>query len=340
MLLTRRTAIASMLTAVAAPVFAQSPPLVTVPTRGFNLPDWLADEPRVPATSTLRRLRDVGFESIRLPIDPAMISPTTVLRIAQVLDRTTSFGFNAILDMHPGPADADAVAAAWTEVARLLADTDPAHVYPELLNEPAFDPSDFAPLRDRLAAIVRTHAPNHTIIWGPARYQGIWELDNVRPLDDLNQIVAIHYYSPMAFTHQCESWGNSPLERIGNLPFPATRTDPRVEAAAAALTEADRAVLDEAFLADWTLTQIDADFATAGDWSRRTAIPVMLGEFGVLDFCVDPTSRATWIRAVRQAAELNKIGWAYWELDDGFGFISSRGDDAEFDHSIIAALLA
>jgi endoglucanase len=338
--LTRRTAIASMLAAAVAPVLAQSPTPVTVPSRGFNLPDWLAEDPRVPATGTLRRLRDLGFETIRLPIDPGLVSPAMLPRIAHVLDRATSFGFNAILDIHPGASDAETLIAAWTTLGPLLADTDPGRLYPELLNEPAFEATDFAPLRDRLAAIVRTHAPNHTIIWGPARYQGIWELDSIPPLDDLNQIVAIHYYSPMAFTHQCESWGNSPLERIGHLPFPATRDDPRVEAVAASLSDSDQAVLDDALLADWTLAQIDADFATAGDWSRRTGIPVMLGEFGVLDFCVDQVSRATWIRAVREAAEANNIGWAYWELDDGFGFISSRADDATFDHSIIAALLA
>jgi len=340
MSLTRRTAIASLLAAAAAPALVRAQPAVTVPTRGFNLPDWLATEPRIPATATLRRLRDLGFESIRLPIDPIAVTPAMLPHIAGVLDRTTSFGFNAILDLHPGPTDGATLAAAWTLLAPLLADTDPAHVYPELVNEPPFEPSDFAAVRDRLAGIVRTHAPNHTLIWGPARYQGIWELDSVPPLDDPNQIVAIHYYSPMAFTHQCESWGSSPLERIGNLPFPATRNDPRVEAVAASLNDTDRAVLDEAFLADWTTAQIDADFATVGDWSRRTGVPVMLGEFGVLDFCADPASRATWIRAVRQAAEANHVGWAYWELDDGFGFISTRGDDSEFDHTIIAALLA
>jgi endoglucanase len=68
--------------------------------------------------------------------------------------------------------------------------------------------------------------------------------------------------------------------------------------------------------------------------------PVMLNEFGVLNFCVDAESRARWIRAVRKAAEVNRIGWAYWELDQGFGIIGSRQSTEGFDRSMIAALLS
>jgi endoglucanase len=337
--MSRRTAIASMLAATAMPVLGATPP-VRMPTRGFNLPDWLANEPRIPSIATLRRLRALGFETIRLPVDPALMSPSFLPRVGEVIDQTTALGFNTIIDMHPGSTTPEAVVGAWTMLAPILADTSPDSVYPELFNEPQFEPADFTPLRDRLAGIVRTHAPDHTLIWGPARYQGIWELDTTPPLGDGKEIVAVHYYSPMAFTHQCESWGDSPYARIGNLPFPATRFDPDVEALAASLGDADRAVLDEAFLTEWTTAQIDADFGVVSAWSRGNNVPVMLGEFGVLDFCVDPVSRATWIRAVRNAAEANAIGWTYWDLDDGFGFISGRGEGATFDHDIVAALLA
>ena len=51
---------------------------------------------------------------------------------------------------------------------------------------------------------------------------------------------------------------------------------------------------------------------------------MILNEFGVLDFCVDAASRANWLRAVRQAAEANGIGWTYWEAYQGFGFIAGE----------------
>jgi endoglucanase len=66
---------------------------------------------------------------------------------------------------------------------------------------------------------------------------------------------------------------------------------------------------------------------------------VILDEFGALGFCSDAASRAGWIRAVRQAAEADGIGWAYWELDYGFGFIRNRQSTEGFDRPVIEALL-
>lgn len=66
----------------------------------------------------------------------------------------------------------------------------------------------------------------------------------------------------------------------------------------------------------------------------------MLGEFGVLDFCVDAASRANWIRAVRSAAEANGAGWIYWEADQGFGFMADRTDAGGIDAAITRALLS
>lgn len=74
-------------------------------------------------------------------------------------------------------------------------------------------------------------------------------------------------------------------------------------------------------------------------WSETHDCPVMMNEFGVLNFCVDAESRRFWVRAVRQAAEANQVGWAYWELDQGFGIIESRRSAEGFDVGMIAALL-
>src|SRR5690606_14506944 len=101
-------------------------------------------------------------------------------------------------------------------------------VFAELLNEPPMEQATWLRLRDELAGVIRQTCPRHGIVWGPARYQGLWELPAVTPLADDRQIVAVHYYSPMAFTHQCENWGGSALERLTDLPFPATFDSPSV----------------------------------------------------------------------------------------------------------------
>ena len=204
--LTRRAATGLILAGLATPAFGRTVPVpVKIPTRGFALPDWLATQARVPATALLMELRARGFESIRLPVDPAYVTPSTLTGIVDVLTAVTGFGFNAILDLHPGgDLEPDQVIRAWDLLAPVLADTPPDTVYAELLNEPSLEPRAWRSLRDRLAGDIRRVAPLHTLIWGPARVQGIWELDATGPLADDNSIVAVHYYTPMGFTHQCE----------------------------------------------------------------------------------------------------------------------------------------
>jgi endoglucanase len=354
-MITRRTATALLLSAAAAPALAAGKAqAVKVPSRGFNLPDWLAANPRVPANATLDMLRDLGFETIRLPVDPDFVLNSDPTQISNVLMTATDHGFNVIVDMHPGDSldfDGDLEGAsdrldeAWRALAEIIGDTSPEQVYPELLNEPPLDPDAFHPLRDRLAETVRSVGPDHTLVWGPARYQGIWELEGSKPLADDNAIVAVHYYTPMGFTHQCLNWDDSsPLTKVKNLPFPATRKSPEVKALAAEFEAAgDQAMLDYLngeFQGAWGVEHIDGDFVTLAKWSKKHKTPVMLNEFGVLKFCVDATSRTTWVRAVREAAERNAVGWTYWESDQGFGFISDRTDGASVDQSMIEALLA
>ena len=351
----RRTASALILSAIAAPAFAATKaPAVKVPTRGFNLPDWLAAEPRVPADATLTLLRDLGFETIRLPVDPEFaLSDGADAYVANVLGTVTTHGFNAMLDMHPGgsldfendfDAASDRVDDAWRALAAIVAGTSASQVYPELLNEPPMSPKSWGKLRDRLAATVREACPDHTLVWGPARVQGIWELDDTPALRDTNAIVAVHYYTPMGFTHQGQDWDeNSPLARIKDLPFPATRKSPEVVALAEAFKAAgDQEALDYLngeFDGAWSVKHIEADFATLAKWSKKHKTPVMLNEFGVLNFSVDSVSRANWVRAVREAAEAHGIGWTYWEADQGFGFIADRLGSDRVEQSMIEALL-
>jgi endoglucanase len=332
-----------------------------IPSRGFNLPGWVDRDPgSAPTRPVLEKLRDLGFRSVRL-----LVSADTIVgvggadrvamlgRIRSAVEELTRSGYSVIVDLNPDGAFArllrqDPAAAGkraaevWTHLREPIADLPVGSVYAELMNEPPLEQATWLELRDRLAAIVRSGCA-HTIIWGPARYQGIWELAGTTPLPDRNSIAAIHYYTPMAFTHQCENWDSSPIGRLKDLPFPATRDAPAVARLAAELrTAGDKpalAALEDAFQHPWTAAHIAADFAGVQEWSRENDCPVILDEFGALGFCSDMSSRANWIRAVRQAAEANGIGWVYWELDYGFGFIRSRRSTEGFDHPVIEALL-
>ncbi|RRI00076.1 endoglucanase [Mesorhizobium tamadayense] len=329
-----------------------------VPSRGFNLPGWLdRDDGFAPTRATLEKLRQSGFETIRLPVNGDLVSsgdPATLRRIQNGIGDLVASGFSVLLYMHPSgelvaafrndpEAAAEQVLQAWTVLRVVVADLPAQSVYPELLNEPPMERSAWLALRERIAATLRASCPRHTLVWGPARFQGIWEIAGTPPLADDNQIAAVHYYAPMAFTHQCKNWDASPLARIANLPFPASKDTATVirqlsKLRAAGDEEAVRLVEDE-LSAPWTEARIAQDFADLGYWSATHGCPVMLNEFGVLNFCVDAESRASWVRAVRKAADANHVAWIYWELDQGFGFIRSRQSVEGFDGSMIAALL-
>ena len=108
----------------------------------------------------------------------------------------------------------------------------------------------------------------------------------------------------------------------------------------AAGDQAGLEALADEFVSPWSAAQIDMHFASVATWSTANSCPVILNEFGVLNFCVDAASRANWIRAVRQAAEDHEVGWTYWEADQGFGFIADRASTDGFDDSAIGALLS
>ncbi|HEV7718522.1 MAG TPA: cellulase family glycosylhydrolase [Arsenicitalea sp.] len=366
--ISRRVAIALPLLALIAGRFggaaAAAPSLGggDVPSRGFNLPGWVdREDGTAMSQGVLEKLHRLGFETIRLPVDPGLIGADDasarrdlLRRVDTAISACLTAGFRVIVDMHPsGPLVAAfgddlqgalrIAVAGWKNLGSVVAQWPTQSVFPELLNEPPMERPHWVELRDRLAAIVRDKCPQHTLVWGPSRYQGIWEVFDTPALPDRNAIVAVHYYTPMGFTHQCENWDWSPLARIANLPFPATRNAPAIEALADKFRNAgDQEALDfldGEFKGAWTAARIAADFAGLAQWAAKTGSRVMLNEFGVLNFCVDPTSRASWVRSVRTAAEANGIGWTYWEADQGFGFIKDRRRTDGFDAATIDALV-
>lgn len=67
---------------------------------------------------------------------------------------------------------------------------------------------------------------------------------------------------------------------------------------------------------------IDDLITTAADWASEHGVRLYVGEFGVLspvDDPTDPESRRAWAAAVRESAERNGAGWAYFELSGEFG---------------------
>jgi endoglucanase len=332
--------------------------------RGFNLTGWM-DGPTVrrPDLKVLASLRRRGFSHIRLPVTPeylmeAFSIPDDVRRNFAELDRAIdsliALGFAVSLDLHPGgklgplhiaePERAyDLIDSLWHKLARRYANRPAERLFFEVLNEPGVAPEIWNRQGPRLAETIRSEAPDHTIVYGPANYQRIDALAEITPLALSNVVYAAHFYDPMIFTHQGLDWSEGPLRYLHGVPFPARASDPAVVGLLQELRMMGRdtsaALLKKDIAQPWTAERIDAEIAEAAAWSGRYRRPVIINEFGVLGWKAPAEDRARWLQAVRRAAESHCIGWAHWEYADGFGFVRRIGDREVPDEALVRALL-
>src|SRR3954465_4485174 len=147
-------------------------------------------------------------------------------------------GSPVTLDLHPGarlgrvhvaePERAFAlIDILWRDLAREYANYRPDRLFFEVLNEPTVRPEIWDTQGPRIAATIRSNAPNHTIIYGTADFQQIHALPSV-PLTLTNVVYAVHYYAPMVFTHQGQEWNDDPPRDLRGVPFPASRSNAAV----------------------------------------------------------------------------------------------------------------
>jgi endoglucanase len=345
---------------IAAPKSQVPPSLLDALATGFNLPnvcDVAPADAELPELSVLSAFNQMGFRHIRLPIDPAncVRGESDFVRILDtVIDRILASGFALSFDMHAGDVvgkmlrddptrGGNILATALCFVAARAKNLPTDLVAIELLNEPPIEPAIWRPLRQSLVAEVRRIAPSHTLIWSAAQNQTVEEtMDDPGP-DDRNSIAAVHYYYPMVFTHQGQTWGDSPFTPIKALPFPFAAGDTQVAAIRAALAAEGRSgsltELDAATQKPWTEDLIDADFRALSAWSRAKGWPVIVNEFGVFREFAPHGGRIRWLSSVRRAAESNGFGWCHWDFDKGFGLTGSRTDLASVDTDVVAALV-
>jgi endoglucanase len=231
---------------------------------------------------------------------------------------------------------------AWSRLAPVIKRYPPGAVLAELLNEPDIDPGRWQTEAGQLAAFVRQLLPQTTLVVGPTNWQRADSLPNFRPLDDPNVVYAIHFYDPMAFTHQGHWDPEDPLSNISGLPYPiqpdsAVVKDMRQQLVdgnkTRALHELDHAI-GLARQGDVVAMQLEPAVA----WQKQFSRPLIVNEFGVLKAQAPPESRLRWLRSVVDFAEQHCWGWTHWELAQGFGLLDDK--TGKPDASVMRALLA
>lgn len=309
--------------------------------RGVNLPGWDHEDPsRRPTLAQLRAVRDAGLTHIRLLVhDEPFRNGDAEAYLDALYEQVIlllSLDFSVSIDLHAGgeigrqfagnvAGASDLVSGIWQQLARVARRLPPERVAVELLNEPEFGQDDWMGMAGRLVRELRQVLPDHTIVLGPSGPQRHEMLSGMEPLADRNIVYAVHYYDPFPFTHQGANWGaaDDPLRLYGNLPFPASADDPAVAANIGRLrsvgaTEAAEA-LRRSVAGGWDAALLTRAYDTMEDWALRHDRPVIVNEFGVLNFVAPRQSRLDWLALNTHLAEARCIGWTHWDFQDGFG---------------------
>ena len=299
----------------------------------------------------MARMRAIGLRHIRLCVAPkeVMDAATGAPRedrmraVDAAVERFLKADLGVVLDLHNEDRAAiedskqwqDAFDRFWAAAARRWARFDPEKVALEIVNEPVFQgrESEWPPLLDRYFRTVRAAAPRHTIVVSGPNWGGIDGLRKLKPLDDPNVVYSFHTYDPFPFSHQGATWTGGSHAVMRGVPYPSTP-----EAVAPLLEELGRKdpkARDEVRAYGeqrWNLDRLRARFRQGIEWGATHGVPLYCGEFGIYPVASKPEDRAKWFEDFGTVLRENRIGWAVWGWDEGFGFArKGRGATAELD---------
>lgn len=259
----------------------------------------------------LKVIKDGGFDTVRVNLQAFAhmdadnrLDPAWLKTLDHLVETALTQKLTIILDEHDfGPCGEDPAAckprllAFWRQVGERYKDAPDGVVF-ELLNEPNKGLTDalWNSWVAELLPVVRATNPARNVIVGPASWNNIGHLDQLAlPDGDRHLIATVHYYLPMAFTHQGAPW-NPSTPKIG----------------VTWGTEAER-------------QRMKTDFDGVQAWAKAHDRPILLGEFGAYDKG-DMASRVAYTAAAARQAEARGWAWAYWQFDSDFIAYDIRKD--------------
>lgn len=252
----------------------------------------------------LQRIKDAGFDSVRLPVRwsahamtraPYTIDPALIDRVKEIVAEADAIGLKIIVDLHHFDALMEApdaqyerLFAMWRQIADAF-EGAPDSLILELINEPR-DKMSVArtdAVNQALLDIVRERHPDRWVIVGSAQWGTLPALLKSDPPEDDRIILTFHSYQPYDFTHQGAFFADPP---------PPTGRE---------------------WGSDEEYRDLDQAVARAAQFAAEHGHPMFLGEFGVYEE-VPLDQRVKWTRAMRETAEAHGFGWCYWDYATTF----------------------
>jgi len=299
-------------------------------------------------------MRRMGLRHVRLCVEPKVLmnmttgmpNPRELGFLDAAIARFAKHDLMTVVDIHNEGREltetADAAARFvkfWTALAKHLATTDPELVLLELMNEPIFDgkEAEWFGLQERLAAAVRAQAPRHTLMATGPNWGGIDGLRKGKPLADRNVVYSFHCYDPFPFTHQGATWSSNNVKALRNVPYPSSPE--LVAPLMAGLPEDSQQMLTAYGNERWNRAKLADRFGQAIEWGKTYGVPLYCGEFGVYPLVAPGDSRARWFADFGSILGENRVGWASWGWDEGFGINRGHKDGKIVVDEIVAKSL-
>lgn len=304
-------------------------------TKEKKFTDFVKPEEVAKREKKFADIAGAGFKTVRIPIcfsawmqmerPYEWINEEGLKAADKFIEWGMKNGLNVIIDLHhteldrsfPEAENPERIVNLWNRIAFRYKDTDPEKVFFELRNEPnKITAEQWRWQAEQIIKIVRSIAPDHTLIVGFHEWNSRQAMIDSKPFDDDNIIYTFHYYDPFLFTHQAATWTEKGFAEVEPVPFPFDKTK-KTKMPKTGRGEWIEKLIDS-YKKDSDAEKMFEDLKKAKAWSDKHNVPIFVGEFG--SYGKNPTIEDRCRHAEVVYTAFGKLGIpnAWWEWDGGF----------------------
>ncbi len=319
--------------------------------RGVNISHWLSQsEARGRKRQAwfrqpdMKRLRELGFDHVRLPIDEEQMYTESGSReneafdlLNAALDWAHESDMRVIIDLHilrshyfqdespplfTDPVAANHLADVWRDLSNAFNSRPVTEVAYEILNEPAAPKNaDWNRVSKIAYDAIRSKEANRVIVLGSNEANQAKTFDALEvPANDPNMVLSFHHYHPMPLTHYRAGWTKHQETYDGPVHYPGwSLTQEDLER----VPPADRAHYEKVN-ESYDRTSIIAAFAKPLAVRERTGLQLHCGEFGCIKLAPEEP-RKRWYRDMVAAFDELNIAWTAWDWRGSFAVVDEDG---------------